>query len=875
MLELKEYQDRTLGALRGYFRECIGAGADTAFYTCTRAHFGQGLPYHAVEEMEGLPYVCSRIPTGGGKTLVACHAVDAARRELLHAETVVALWLVPSNAIREQTLKALKNRSHPYRQALEAAAGPVTILDVENALYVTQATLDAHTTIIVSTMQAFRVEDTTGRRVYRSAGALKHHFDNATEAQLARLERTEEGLLRYSLANVLRLRRPVVIVDEAHGARTDLSFDTLARFAPSCILEFTATPHTGENPSNILHSVSAAELKAEEMIKLPIRLETRPDWKELLGDAIACRKRLEELATAEEAESGDYLRPVMLLQAQPRSKQKETLTVEVVKRCMMEDHRIPEGQIAIATGDANELDGVDILARDCPIRYVITVQALREGWDCPFAYVLCSVAEMRKTGAVEQILGRILRMPGAKRKRRNELNLAYAFAASANFAEAAQALQDSLVENGFERQEARDLIVATTPAMPDPELPGEFMGTYSAPMPEAPVKIAKLPEQTLEKLAFNTQANVLTFQGAMTELEREAIKECFKSEAGKACVDEVFRKSNGLPLTVFSSPSSRGEIFSIPVLAVQQGDFFEAFEETHFLEREWNLATCDPTLTEADYLGRRPEAKHAEIDISDKGRITARFIESLQGEMTEFQSDAGWTVVHLVRWLDLNIPHLDITPAQSNAFILAVINYLVDKRGLPLDFLVRDKYRLRNAIATSINRHRETAHAEAFQYYISLECETPLIVVNESVFTYDPTNYPASTQYKGSYRWQKHFYENVGDLKHGGEEYECAVYLDQMPEVEYWVRNIAIRPNHSFWLPTKTDRFYPDFTARLKDGRNLVVEYKGGDREDTADTREKKALGELWEARSEGVCLFVLCVNKDYDAIARRIRASN
>ncbi len=58
---------------------------------------------------------------------------------------------------------------------------------------------------------------------------------------------------------MLRLRRPLVIVDEAHNARTELSFETLSRFDPSFILEFSATPDTERQPSDILYSVSAAE----------------------------------------------------------------------------------------------------------------------------------------------------------------------------------------------------------------------------------------------------------------------------------------------------------------------------------------------------------------------------------------------------------------------------------------------------------------------------------------------------------------------------------------------------------------------------------------------------------------------------------------
>ena len=179
---------------------------------------------------------------------------------------------------------------------LEETMSSVSVLSIQEALYVTRPTLATGTTVIVSTMQAFRVDETEGRKVYEQSGALMDHFSGVDSALLDSLEKYEDGKPVQSLANLLRLHRPIVIVDEAHNARTTLSFETLARFNPSCIIEFTATPDTEDNPSNVLHSVSAAELKADSMIKLPIRLETRPNWKELLGDAIILRKHLEEVA---------------------------------------------------------------------------------------------------------------------------------------------------------------------------------------------------------------------------------------------------------------------------------------------------------------------------------------------------------------------------------------------------------------------------------------------------------------------------------------------------------------------------------------------------------------------------------------------------
>ena len=415
MLQLRNYQERSLDALEAYLGLVTQHGASNAFYMQTNR------PYVAIKQLPGLPYVCLRVPTGGGKTFMACHAVGIAAKSYLQLDRATCLWLVPSNTIREQTLAALRDREHPYRQALDARfSGQVRVMDLKEALYIQRNTLQGETVIIVSTLAAFRVNDTEGRKVYEPCGALSHH-SGLSAALEAVLEKREDGTIAHSLANVLRMWRPLIIMDEAHNARTPLSFDTLERFSPSCIVEFTATPETIQKPeeelfaSNVLHHVSAAELKAEDMVKLPIKLWTHSESREVIAQACAMQRTLELAAQQEERETGEYIRPIVLLQAQPKSKERQTLTVDVLKKLLVDDFKIPEEQIAIATGETRGIEDINLFDRGCPLRFIITVQALKEGWDCSFAYVLCSVAEMSSSRAVEQILGRVLRLPTRRR----------------------------------------------------------------------------------------------------------------------------------------------------------------------------------------------------------------------------------------------------------------------------------------------------------------------------------------------------------------------------------------------------------------------------------------------------------------------------
>ncbi|MGO9380118.1 MAG: DEAD/DEAH box helicase [Dissulfurispiraceae bacterium] len=871
MLTLKDYQQRTLEALKAYFVSCSQTGnANTAFYSTTLALLDVGIPYNPVSALPGLPYVCLRIPTGGGKTLVACHSIGIASKHLLHAENTVALWLVPSNAIREQTLNALKEPRHPYRLALEAALGPVNVLDVEEALYVTRSSLDSASTVIVCTIQLFRVEDTVHRKVYENSGNLMPHFDDLPPEIEATLEKGEGGNVLYSLANVLRIRRPIVIVDEAHNARTDLSFETLTRFAPSCIIEFTATPAREKNPSNVLYSVSAAELKAEEMVKLPISLETRRDWKELLSDAILCRKNLESIAALERQETGEFIRPIVLLQAQPQRKDRETITVDVLLETLTKEHEIPREQIAVATGTKNELDDIeDIYSPKCPIRYVITIQALREGWDCHFAYVLCSVADMHSSTAVEQILGRILRLPKAFLKKRDELNMAYAFVASPHFAIAANSLTDALVQNGFERQEAKDLIVQRLPVQPSIPFEVPLSAPLKVELPELPENM-ELPETLSGKVTLDLAGKQLIFRKPITESERDELKKCFITHAAKVAIDTAYKRTRKIQVNCNGYPSERGVDFSIPVLALKQMGMFEPFEETHFLDHPWSLSKCHAMLSEQDYTYDRQGAEHGKIDVTENGKVTATFVSALQLHTSYFMTDSDWKLSDLVRWHDKTIPHKDISPQETGAFLTKLLMNLTEERGIALQQLVHDKIRLREAVTKKIDFYRQNAKKTAYQMLLDPSCKTPLVVTPDLCFSFKPHQYPYSTPYRGRYKFKKHYYPEIGDLKPQGEEFECAQYIDGLDEVDFWVRNLERRPQHSFWLQTSTDRFYPDFVCKLKDGRFLVVEYKG-EHLLNEDSKEKKALGELWESRSTGKCLFVMPTGKDYALIKQRL----
>ncbi|NLF58745.1 MAG: hypothetical protein GX580_14015 [Candidatus Hydrogenedens sp.] len=242
--------------------------------------------------------------------------------------------------------------------------------------------------------------------------------------------------------------------------------------------------------------------------------------------------------------------------------------------------------------------------------------------------------------------------------------------------------------------------------------------------------------------------------------------------------------------------------------------------------------------------------------------------------MERLSDGRGWTVARLAQWLDYSIPHPDVPAEETGVFLVNAIDHLITERGIPLGELVAEKYRLRDAIERKMDEHRQSVRREAFQMLL-LDDSALTVAPNDpmALFSYvqSPFSYGTSTPYMGHHNFTKHYYPRVFNLDSKGQEFECACFLDSFEGVDYWVRNIECRPDTSFWLQTSSDRFYPDFVCKLRDGRILVVESKGDDRWTDADSREKRNIGEFWAERSQGKCLFVMPKGRDVEAIRAKI----
>ncbi|MBZ0094173.1 MAG: DEAD/DEAH box helicase family protein [Sulfuricella sp.] len=895
----KTYQSQVLESVEAYFKACHELPSPSIAFTATTERlWGRGNPYNPLSGFPAdMPYFCLRVPTGGGKTWLAAKSVALVNTHLLRCEHSVILWLVPSKPIREQTLRALRDRQHPYHTALREA-GTITVLDLEDAKSVTRATLDTSTTIIVATRQAFQVEEEECRKVYQSSGALMHHFDNLSPTQRDELLTEGEGSDRItpcSLANVLRLRRPFVVVDEAHNNRTELAFDMLARFRPSGVMELTATPDLERTPSNVLHSVSAAELKAEEMIKLPVVLETEPNWQQCLADAIGRRDALHKLADDERRAGAAYLRPLVLIQSEPRRAGVDTLDFERVRNELIANHGIPANEIIVATSEEKGLEQIDadyklgIADPTCPVKFVITQKALAEGWDCPFAYILVSMASLHSATAVEQLLGRVLRQPGASHRQAWALNQSYAFVVSRNFAETASALRDRLVAGaGFERREVAEFVTAAKAEQSRLDLEGHAGRVVVRPvaitLSEKP-DLKSVPKPIRDKVSWDGRLNTLTISTPLTEDEAETLKASVTSETAAAAIVEAAEVSRTTAIEFFQTPAELGERFRVPQLALRVQGELQLFDDPEVLEYPWDLSPYDaaPTADDLSALGAGLKVSEGgEIDVDDaSGKVVSRFLPELQRDLGLAYQPENWDEIRLATWLCRNLPEQSLTHSSKQAFVVAWLTDLLRRDDVTLARANLQKFLIRNRLEARIRDLRKQAMGKAFQQTLFGDGAASRVAVTDHyAFEFHAQAYAPSRDYDGRFGhfdFRKHFYGRIGDFD-SKEEFECACWLDiqaQQGRIQFWVRNLVRREGSSFFLQKADGRFYPDFLCQLP-GTNgkpravLAVEYKGADRWTAVE--DDRLIGGLWANLSEGRCRFVMVKDKRWDWVEEYLK---
>ena len=418
-----------------------------------------------------IPHVCFKVPTGGGKTLLAASAL-----ERLHRQCGLTLWIVPTRAIYTQTKAALWDKEHPYRKMLErASAGRVKMLekddpfnrdDIANYLCVMLLMLPA----------ANRQKGKEFLRMFKDTGKYPSFYpdsddllgDTRMQNEYPDLEcHKKTGLVMQSLFNVFKMLRPVVVLDEAHkayGASKRESNEEFARainrLNPRTVIELSATPNHGI--SNLLVDIDGTDLKKEEMIKLPVQVKSafrknagsttwRDDWQYTLQQSVDELNRLENEANVLENTTDRYIRPIAVVRVERTGKDQrdgERIHADDA-RDYLERLGVPREAIRVKSAENDELAGEDLLSKTSQVRWIITKSALMEGWDCPFAYLLVMLDNTQAQKALTQLVGRVMRQPHAQLTGRETLDQCYVYCNNTDVAVAIDQIKKGLESEGL------------------------------------------------------------------------------------------------------------------------------------------------------------------------------------------------------------------------------------------------------------------------------------------------------------------------------------------------------------------------------------------------------------------------------------------
>lgn len=844
-MELKRYQRKVLRDIEAFIDQCNEKRnipkAFRSFWQNKGVEVAEGTdlqPYQS--SIKGVPRVTVKVPTAGGKTFIACNALEKMFSTLEVDKPKVVVWFVPSDPILQQTVRRLKDSADPYRQRIDALFnGAVGVYDKEellNAKGFDPVTVKEQLTIAVLSIDSFAATDKESRRVRRENSELAEFGQD-------------------SLMEVLAALNPVVIIDESHNFRSNLRTETLRDINPSFILELTATPR---ETSNVISFVDAKQLKDEHMVKLPVIVYNQRNKTDLMLNAIQLRNNLEQQAIEAEQKGGKYIRPIVLFQAQPRTSD-DSETFDKIKDNLVEIG-IPAEQIKIKTAGKDELKGIDLMSRDCPVRYIITVNALKEGWDCPLAYILASLANRTSKVDVEQILGRILRLPYTKESDCEFLNMGYVLTSSNDFEQTITGIIDGLQNSGFSAKDYRAVESEQTNVAP----------SYS---PTKQPSLFDTPEENTEEV------NDPEFDPADV-VDVEAAKEVLITTSDEKKQPETVAE-------ILSAASQQNKDFTqkmedeanddqpttIPVKAKASN---EARIKTHFEEiassvilpvfeirqKLTNKVLFDETTDEYVWVKLEKEHLYRGFDISKQDKniqwnwaaSTAVRIDLEQRNENEFvpkswllnarQMDAFKSYIatlapegkisQLSDKIASSLSGLDcITQPMLVQYIKDVIgnldseklSQLTDNLGSTIE-LFREKIRrmLSAYAAMQFDKLRDMNEIRTRDAHKLPKVINPAPIDRHSI--------------------SKSLYTEEGSFN--DFEAEVIRQVSALGNVEFWHRNLE--RGKGFYINGNINH-YPDFIVRLKSGITVLVETKGDDR-DNSDSEEKLRLGKAWETES-------------------------
>lgn len=809
-------------------------------------------PYQS--QPHNAPQICAKVPTAGGKTLIGIYALQEVLNALgkQRGEPRLCIWLVPSLSIKDQVLNRFNAVGDGYWLALRSALGDrVSVLTKEQLLAGSgQFNADSvrdEVAIAVLTYDSLRAKNKDDRKLYQQNGALASFSADVIDSE------SDEDIDPESLVAAIASLNPVVIVDESHNATSELSREMLTRLKPSCVVELTATPRKG---ANIVSFVDAMALRDSHMVKLPVVVRNLPDQAAVIAHAIDLRARLEAEAKAEQANGGSYIRPIVLFQAEPKNKD-DSLSFEKLRDELVKQHAINPDWVKIKTANVDELKGINLSADDCQVRFVITVNALKEGWDCPFAYVLATLADRSSAIDVEQILGRILRQPYIRAHGQAPLNMSYVLTASSVFSLALEKIVAGLNRAGFSRNDYRTPdFPSVSGNAPSPERTSDTTTTTSdlftaTRQPQTAVTANVSDSVSAETASPSMDTAVTTDASAIYSVDttlrcgEEAcaqLDEVAANLGGQYIAQEQREMMNNFPL--------RNE-FANEILSLRLPQFFRRvnpdslFAETEggaLLDRDMLLVNF--RLADCDLNDFKPEIANGDVAQIDLKLLSAEGMADYEPTRIHLKTHEIQKLRDYLAALSPESKRQQLSGLISNWLgkmpplgeddLRAYIDKLLSRmQPADLEGVLEQQHAFVETVRKRVRLEMARYRRKAFSKW----------VLKDEVFTAESYSFSKDVHPVNLYPPSANtLYEREERAGSTNLESSMADWLASAENIRWWHRNHQTR-GYNLNGPIN---HYPDFIARTQNNTLVLIETKGEHlKNDDSDT--KVELGKLWQ----------------------------
>ena len=850
-MELKNYQKVVMNDLSTYL-EALDESFDmvkawNTYWNRKDITVGMGGVLNYQNKIAGVPHVCMKVPTGGGKTFMACSSIKKIFDHMPLDKPRVVVWLVPSDPILSQTIRTLSDSTHPYRQKLDMDfAGKVGVYTKEmllNGQNFSPDTVREMLTVCVLSYASLRIDSKKKdvRKVYQENGNLFRFADYYDDTSVM-IEDTPDT----ALIQVIRSLSPIVIVDESHNAGSTLSVEMLNNLDSSFIVELTATPRS---TSNIISYVDARELKKENMVKLPVVVFNRNSRQTVIQDAIQLRCNIEKQAIFEKESGGKYIRPIVLFQAQPNVNE-DSETFDKIKDLLV-DMGIPKEQIAIKTSKVDELKNIDLLCESCEIRYIITVNALKEGWDCPFAYILASLANKTSKVDVEQILGRVLRQPFTKQYKSPLLNTSYVLTSSNDFHATLNSIVIALNKSGFSRKDYRVVDDVTLQESQSVQVPSVQM-TFD------------FEEHISEEIIEN-----VTFSDINTEEVKEVVHEFISNDLHELNIDAIDGISHELD-TITSQINDyneeMGKTYDDGFVGGELGNMLRQNE----IQQQYKDEVKDFRIPQF-YIKSSPDLFGNDLEILEPENLSEGFSLTGQDAQVNFELATGEMYNVDIDEEGEAVPKYRRASKSESEFVQKYLESLPQEKRIT---------QCTKMIAARINKNNRYATSEVEDYVrrcVANMSDDELASMETAVPVYANKIQKKIDVLEEAYRAEqfkkwldsgkivcKDSYEMAQVITPANtiDSIPYSLYeaeKDDMNNFERDVIDIVVGTNNIRWWHRIIERkdfrlngyfnHYPDFMVMTKSGRFVLIEAKG-DYLDGDDSKAKLELGRKWQEQA-------------------------